>query len=94
MMLPPVNKNIPRVVSHIEIHRHICLELFWTIFTCKRCLNCANCSPDSDQTTISLEKAIIWTLVLAGSNDLKLKNVLMMDLFLTNMQLFTSKDIN
>ncbi len=45
----------------------------------------------------SLEKAVLWIkyrYILAKSNDLKLKNVILMDLFITNMQLLTSQDIN
>ncbi len=55
--------------SHIKIHQHICLELFWTVFACNRCLICAYFFPASGETTFLLEKAHI----LAGSNDLKLK---------------------
>ncbi len=54
----------------IEIHPHICLELFRTVLACKRCLICADFSPDSDQTTFSLEEVL---LMLARSNSLKLK---------------------
>ncbi len=59
--------------SNIKIHPHICLELFWTVLACKRCLICADISPDSDQTTFSLEETILWTHILAGSDGLKLK---------------------
>ncbi len=59
--------------SNIKIHPHICLKLFWTVLACKRCLICADISPDSDQTTFSLEETILWTHILAGSDGLKLK---------------------
>ncbi len=70
----------PLLSSHIKIHLHIC---FWTVFTYKQCLICAYFSPDSDKMTFSLEKAILW-----------IDNMDIMDLFLTNMQLFTSQDVN
>ncbi len=43
--------------SHIKIHRH-CLERFRTVFASKQCLICACFSPDSDDTTFSLEKSM------------------------------------
>ncbi len=45
--------------SHIKIHKIICLDPFWTVFTCKRCLICAYLSPDSDETTFSTEGSVI-----------------------------------
>ncbi len=47
------------------------------------------------QFPFSLEEALLWIMdsYLAGSNGLKLKNILI-ELFLTNTQLFTSQDIN
>ncbi len=36
----------------------------------------------------------LWTYILARSNSLKLKFLLMMDLFLTNTQLLSSQDVN
>ncbi len=54
--LPPVKKSSP-VVSHIKIHSHIYLELFWTVLACKRCLICADFSPDSDKMTFSPEES-------------------------------------
>ncbi len=67
-------------------------DCFWKGFACK-CLICAYFSPDSDEATFSLEKAVLWIedSYFAGSN---IKNVLLMDLFLTNTQLFTSQDVN
>ncbi len=43
-----------------------------------------------------LEKAILWieSSILAGSNGFEVKNILMVDLFLTNSQLFSSQLIN
>ncbi len=63
-----------------KIHQHIYLELFWTVFAYKQCLICAYFSPDSDRVTFSLERAIL--------------NILMMDLFLANMQLLILQDVN
>ncbi len=57
------------------------LYIFVLDFTCKRCLICTYFSPDSDETTFSLAKS-------------KVKNILMMDLFITNMLLFTSQHVN
>ncbi len=34
--------------------------MFWTVFTCKQCLIYAYFSLDSDKTTFSQEKAILW----------------------------------
>ncbi len=48
----------PLFSSHF-IHPYICLELFWTVLTCKQCLICAYFAPDSDEITFSLEKAIL-----------------------------------
>ncbi len=50
--------------SHIKIHWHICLELCWTVFACKRCLVCVYFSPDLDKTAFSLENAIWYKKVL------------------------------
>ncbi len=43
-----------------KLIKNICLEMFWTIFAYKKCLICAYFSPDSDEITFSLEKAILW----------------------------------
>ncbi len=40
----------PLLSSHIKF-KIFCLELFWTIFACNRCLICAYFSPDSDEIT-------------------------------------------
>ncbi len=45
--------------SFIKTHPHICLELFWTVLSCKQCLICADFSPDSDQMTLPLEEALL-----------------------------------
>ncbi len=75
------------VVSHIKTHQWICLELFWI---------CVDFTPDSDEMTFSLEKKILWIedSYLVRNNGLTVKNVLMMDLFLTNIQLLSSQDVN
>ncbi len=88
IMYPPVKKSIPCY--------YVKIKPFCTVFACKRHLNCAYCSPDSDKMTFSLNKAILWIVdyILARSSGLKFKYILMMDLFLTNMQLFISQDVN
>ncbi len=57
---------------------YICLELFWTVF---------------HDFFFFLKKAILWIEVSYFSNGLKL-NILVMDLFLTNMQLLATYDFN
>ncbi len=47
----------------------ICLELFLSIFTCKRCLICADVSLDSGKTTFKRYYGL-WNYILAGSNSL------------------------
>ncbi len=81
----------PRLSSHIKIHWHICSELFWTVLTCK-CkwyLIYAYFSPDSEETAFSLEEAILWTFSWKQWLSIEI-----MDLCLTNTQLFTSQDNN
>ncbi len=53
-------------------------HFFLTVFACKWCLIFACFSSDSDETR---------THILVGSKGLNIKNTLMLDLFLTNMQL-------
>ncbi len=65
-----------------------CLELFWAVFACKWCLICAYFSPDSDKTTFSLEKVIIWI------EDLFERKKHLKDGFVTNMLLFAWGDVN
>ncbi len=55
----------PLLSSHIKIHPHICLELFWTVFTCMFDL-CIFLSWFRWDNFIQ-EKAILWT------EDLSLK---------------------
>ncbi len=81
-MLPPVKKKNPSSV--VLIHQNPLLKLFWTVFTCKRCLNCAYFSPDSDKKAFSLK-----TFCFCRKQWCKVKNILMIDLLFTNMQLFT-----
>ncbi len=68
---PPVKRQFPVVLSHQNQPKY----LFRTVFPCKQCLICEYFSPDSDDTTVLLEEAILWMeeLYLAGSNSLKLK---------------------
>ncbi len=78
--------NINNINNHTS-----CLELFWTVFTCKWCVISAYFSPDSDKMTFLLEKAILLIEDLFFkpewfcSNNLKWK--------ITNT-LFTSHDIS
>ncbi len=67
-MLPAVKKSL-LLSSHIKIYKNICLEPFWTIFTCKRCLICAYFSPDSDETTFSLREALLWIIDYFGRSS-------------------------
>ncbi len=46
------------------------------------------------QMTFSLEKAILWIEDLHFIKQYEVKNILKMDLFITNMQPFTSQDNN
>ncbi len=46
----------PLLSSHIKSHNN----LLWTVFACKQHLIYKYVSPDSDETTFSLEKAILW----------------------------------
>ncbi len=77
--------------SHIKIHPHICLEVFWTDFTSERSLICGYFSLDSDEMTFSLEKAILWIedSHFSQKQRFKVKRVLMMDLFITNIWSFS-----
>ncbi len=70
-------------------HQNPLTYLFRAVLACKRCLICADFSPDSDQTTFSLEVALLWIMdsYFGQKSHFEVKNVLMMDLFLTNMQL-------
>ncbi len=70
-MPPPVKRSIPRCPQKPHTY------LFRTVFACKWCLTCAQFSPDSDETTFSLKKAILWIEglggILGGINRLTLK---------------------
>ncbi len=66
--------------SHIKIH-----HLFRTVLDCSH-LICAYFSPDSDETTFSLEKAI-------GDRVQKVTVLSCFFLFTTNTQLYTSQDV-
>ncbi len=59
--------------SRIKIHQHNCSELFWV------CLVCVCFSPDSDETTFALGKAILWIEDSYFSEQLIVKHF---DLFL------------
>ncbi len=45
--------------STSKIHLHICLELFWTVYSCKQCLICAYFSPDADENVFFGEINIV-----------------------------------
>ncbi len=49
---------------------------------------------DNTRWSFSLNEALLWTCILARSNSFKLKTFVMVDLFLTNTQLFTLQDVN
>ncbi len=70
------------------------ITIIQVIFTCKWCFICAYFSPDSEKVTFSLEKAILWIEDLYFSWKQLVQNILIMDLFLANMQLFALQDIN
>ncbi len=56
--LPPVKKSMPRgPLTPKSINIFVCLELFWTVFTCKCSLISAHFSCDN---FYSVEKAILW----------------------------------
>ncbi len=55
------NEKVHLLLSLTSKSSHI---LFRTVLTCKQCLICADFSPDSDQTTFSLEEALLWIMEL------------------------------
>ncbi len=69
--------------SYIKIHQHIYLEVFWTVFTCKKCFICIYFYFDLDPIGdhFSLEKTILWmrTQIRTERDGLKIH---------TNTQLF------
>ncbi len=71
--------------STSKIHLHICLELFWTVYSCKQCLICAYFSPDADENVFFREINI-----LEDCFKLKCLN----DGFVSYKQRFTSQDVN
>ncbi len=74
-------------------HQNLPTYWFRTVFTCKQCLICAYFSLDSDKTIYIM--AILWIedSYFSRKQQFEAKNVLMV-LFLTNTQLFTSQDVN
>ncbi len=94
-MFPPMKKSIH--CCPLKIHQHICLVQFWSVFTYKWCLICAYFFPDSDWDyliLLLLEKAMLWIedsyLIDPNKQWFEVKNILIIDVFITNMQLFTS----
>ncbi len=63
------------------------LRTVFTVFACKHCLIGEYFSPDSDKLTFSLEKAVFWmeNSYFSQKQQFEVKNVLMIDLFITNM---------
>ncbi len=68
--------------SHIKIHHNICLELFWTVFTCV--LDLFIFPPDSYKKTSYCSRKQCFERF----------EILMIDLFLTNTQLSLHKTLN
>ncbi len=66
------------------------LKLSWIVFDCKQFFIYVYFSPKSDQITFSVERVIYFS----QKQQFEVKKVLMMDLFLTNMQLISSQDVN
>ncbi len=83
-----MKKSIPCCLSHQNSSTY----LFRDVLACKQCLICAYFTWQGDFFTG--ESDIMDRGILAGSNSFKKKNVLMMDLFLTNTQLFFTQDVN
>ncbi len=83
------SEKVHLLLSHIKIHPHIWLE----VFACKWCSICAYFSPDSDKTTFSTEKARLSIEDSYFYISFKVKNVLIMDLFITNTQLSNSQKL-
>ncbi len=66
-------------------HQNPATYSFRAVLASKQCLICADFSPDSDQTT---------DLYFCQKQQFEVKNVLMLDLFLTNTQLLASQYVN
>ncbi len=66
-------------------------ELSWAVLARKQYLICADLSPDSYQMTFTLEEALLWIIdsYVGQKQQLEDKNILMLDLFLRNTQLFS-----
>ncbi len=67
-------------ILYITIQPYICLDLFCLV---NNCLICADFSPDSDQTTFSLQEVLLmdYGFVFWPEGMFRVKNLLM-DLFL------------
>ncbi len=66
----------------------LCINASTVVLACKQFLICADFSPDSDEATFSLEKAKPWIEESYFSQKWKI------DLFSSNMQLFTLQEVN
>ncbi len=58
-----LKKSISSCRSHQNPRTYL-FDLFWTVMACKRCLICADFSPDTDQTTFSLDETMLWIMDL------------------------------
>ncbi len=87
-----MKKSVPCFLSH----QNKSTDIFVTGFTCKRCLVCAYFSPDSDKAFFTLEEAILCLedSYFTQTQQFEVKNILIMNLFITNMQLFSSQNVN
>ncbi len=74
-----------KCISCCLSHQNPATYSFRAVLASKQCLICADFSPDSDQTT---------DLYFCQKQQFEVKNVLMLDLFLTNTQLLAPQDVN
>ncbi len=87
---PKPKKSIPCWDSYQHPLTHMCV----TVFACKWCLICAYSSPDwAKMTYFHWRKQYCEQRSHKQQSKKKKKNMLMMDLFLTEMSL-TSQDVN
>ncbi len=86
---PKPKKSIPCWDSH----QHPLTHMFVTVFACKWCLICAYSSPDWAEITYFTGESNIVNKGVTSNKVKKKKNMLMMDLFLTEMFL-NPQDVN
>ncbi len=63
-------------------------------FACKPFLICAYFTPGFEDVTFFTGESNIMDRGLSQKQRLEVKNILIMDLVLKNMELFTSQDVN